>query len=149
MLIFKDFSFTFSNPLISSLISVITSISHGYHDTRSKSGIHQINRAILELNAINQYQKYSFYQHPVVYPLLKLDFGNYILCLIKFYIAIFSIIILDILCILSRFWTFCKHFAIKECMHPVNQFSSLYPFLSLRSGTKRYENGFPEPIFSL
>lgn len=25
----------------------------------------------------------------------------------------------------------------------------LYPFLSLRSGTKRNENGFPEPIFSL
>ena len=40
-----------------------------------------------------------------------LDFGNYILCLIKFCIAIFCIIILDILCILYRFETFCKHFA--------------------------------------
>ena len=28
-------------------------------------------------------------------------------------------------------------------------YSYLYPFLSLRSGTKRYENGFPERIFSL
>lgn len=44
-------------------------------------------------------------------PLLKLDFGNYILCLIKFCVTIFCIIILDILCILYRFETFCKQFA--------------------------------------
>lgn len=43
--------------------------------------------------------------------LLKLDFGNYILCLIKFCVAIFCIIILDILCILYRFETLCKQFA--------------------------------------
>ena len=43
--------------------------------------------------------------------LLKLDFGNYILCLIKLHIAIFCIIILNILCILYRFGSFCKHFA--------------------------------------
>ena len=43
--------------------------------------------------------------------LFKLDFSNYILCLANCYIAIFCIIILDILCILHRFGTFCKHFA--------------------------------------
>lgn len=43
--------------------------------------------------------------------LFKLDFGNYILCLIKFCVTIFCIIILDILCILYRFETFCKQFA--------------------------------------
>ena len=58
--------------------------------------------------------------------LMLLDFGNYILCLSKFCIAIFCIIILDILCILYRFGTFCKHFATKECMHPMYQFSPLY-----------------------
>ena len=41
----------------------------------------------------------------------KLNFSNYILCLAEFYITIFCIIILDILCILHRFMTFCKHFA--------------------------------------
>ena len=46
------------------------------------------------------------------YNLFKLDFGNYILYLAKVFIAIFCIIILDILCILYRFDTFCKHFAI-------------------------------------
>ena len=43
--------------------------------------------------------------------LFKLDFDNYILCLVKFYITTFCIIILGILCILYRFETFCKHFA--------------------------------------
>lgn len=43
--------------------------------------------------------------------LFELDFGNYILCLIKFCVTIFCIIILDILCILYRFETFCKQFA--------------------------------------
>ena len=51
----------------------------------------------------------DFFWHSTLF---KLDFGNYILYLIKFYIAISCIIILDILCILSRFWTFCKHFTI-------------------------------------
>ena len=51
-----------------------------------------------------------------VHFLLKLDFGNYILYLIKFYTAIFRIIILDILCILHRFETFCKHFATTLCL---------------------------------
>lgn len=43
--------------------------------------------------------------------LFKLDIKNYILCLTKFYITIFCIIILDILCILYYFMIFCKHFA--------------------------------------
>ena len=49
---------------------------------------------------------------PLTGSLFKLDFGNYILCLVKFYITIFCIIILGILCILYVFETFCKHFAI-------------------------------------
>lgn len=48
---------------------------------------------------------------PVIYILFKLDFGNYILHLIKFYITIFCIIILNILYILYRLGTFCKQFA--------------------------------------
>ena len=43
--------------------------------------------------------------------LFKLDFGNYIMCLIRLDITIFCTIILNILCILCRFGTFCKHFA--------------------------------------
>ncbi len=35
-----------------------------YHDTRHKSSIHQIIRAILEPNAINQSRKRPFYQYP-------------------------------------------------------------------------------------
>lgn len=48
---------------------------------------------------------------PVILVLFKLDIKNYILCLTKFYITIFCIIILDILCILYYFMIFCKHFA--------------------------------------
>ena len=48
---------------------------------------------------------------PRFFKLLKLDFRNYILCLTKFYVTIFCIIILDILCILHYFMIFCKHFA--------------------------------------
>ena len=44
--------------------------------------------------------------------LLELDFDNYILSLVKFYMTRFCIIILGILCILYRFETFCNHFAI-------------------------------------
>lgn len=53
--------------------------------------------------------------------LFKLDFGNYILCLIKFYTAIFRIIILDIL---HRFETFCNH------VMPITQESRITPTLS-------------------
>lgn len=42
----------------------------------------------------------------------KLNFGNYILYLIKSQTSIFGMIILKILHILCRFGTFCKHFAI-------------------------------------
>lgn len=45
--------------------------------------------------------------------LFKLDFGNYILCLNRFFIAVFGIIILKILHILYRFGSFCKHFATR------------------------------------
>ena len=57
--------------------------------------------------------------------LFKLNFGNYILCLNRFFIAIFGIIILKILHILCRFGTFCKHFAT---MYTIFQFI-VYTFI--------------------
>ena len=78
-----------------SLISVVLSkqVSYRYHNKR-KSFINGLFTPFMKLCL-----------------LLKLDFGNYILCLIKFCVTIFCIIILDILCILYRFETFCKQFA--------------------------------------
>ena len=45
---------------------------------------------------------------PLTSPLFKLDFGNYILCLYKTLIAIFCVVILDILYILYHLGDFCK-----------------------------------------
>ena len=56
-------------------------------------------------------QSLYLWAFPRFFKLLKLDFRNYILCLTKFYVTIFCIIILDILCILHYFMIFCKHFA--------------------------------------
>ena len=55
--------------------------------------------------------KYTYPRFQIIPDRLYLNFGNYILCLIKFCIAIFCIIILDILFILYRFGTFCKQIA--------------------------------------
>ena len=78
-----------------SLISVVLQkqVSYRYHDKR-KSPINGLFTPFMKLCL-----------------LLKLDFGNYILHLIKFYITIFCIIILNILYILYRLGTFCKQFA--------------------------------------
>ena len=63
-----------------------------------------------EAAGILSYSQFRFFVYFTF--LFKLDFSNYILCLTKCYIAIFCIIILDILCILHCFEAFCKHFAI-------------------------------------
>lgn len=71
--------------------------------------------------------------------LFKLDFSNYILCLVKFYITIFCIIILDILCILYRFETFCRHFAIAiTSNHPLGISLCTPDIHLLKYGTHSY-----------
>lgn len=62
-----------------------------------------------EAAGILSYSQFRFFVYFTF--LFKLDFSNYILCLVKFYITIFCIIIFDILCILHYFMIFCKHFA--------------------------------------
>lgn len=92
-------TFTLQNQIINHNIYINSSphdiqwVSYKYHDKR-KSPINGLFTPFMKLCL-----------------LLKLDFGNYILCLIKFCVTIFCIIILDILCILYRFETFCKQFA--------------------------------------
>ena len=71
--------------------------------------------------------------------LLKLNFCNYILCLIKRCVAIFCIIILNILCILHRFRTFCKHFATAiTSNHSLSVFLCTPSIHPLKYGTHSY-----------
>ena len=92
-------TFTLQSQIINHNIYISSSphdlqwVSYRYHDKR-KSPINGLFTPFMKLCL-----------------LLKLDFGNYILCLIKFCVTILCIIILDILCILYRFETFCKQFA--------------------------------------
>ena len=73
------------------------------------------------------------------FTLFKLDFCNYIFCLIKCCIAIFCIIILNILCILHSFRTFCKHFSTAITSdHSLSVFLCTPSIHPLKYGTHSY-----------
>ena len=56
--------------------------------------------------------KRPVYAGSQIFFIIQTRFWQLYIMSIKLYIAIFCIIILNILCILYRFGTFCKHFAI-------------------------------------
>lgn len=106
-------TFTLQSQIINHNIYINSSphdlqwVSYRYHDKR-KSPINGLFTPFMKLCL-----------------LFKLDFGNYILYLIKLQASIFGIIILKILHILCRFGTFCKHFAT---MYTIFQFI-VYTFI--------------------